>query len=443
MTLCVPSRVFLGLLLVNALLLVAAANHFSTSKGGGLQTRECPPSRTSLYPEDQPPHTWDGCGRDVYRQTWRADADGLLASLSVSKQNLLKLTKTMGFCPHKRCQLDNVSAQASGCPQGLCYTKIENGALSYGACCFTENAFISRDLVGFYNKTQQTPKPIYRASRIILGKVYSPWVGGNGKGDDEIYDSSYEAFINANKVAPGIIATQCPLKNTLEDAKRMIIEQNVSLWIQLSPFSVAGSQDRTTGRECTIFPLEFDGTTVSRETGYTNFSYTLAARIKRTGKYLNTNFSLTDSEEEDGFELHTRAVEHLWFHRWADFVVPEREFLPALEVLVDRAAQVVGNGGTVVVSCISGRGRSGTFSAMVAGRVARIDTVSKLVDLVVSMRRARDGLVETPRQFHLIAQVLKLSEEKAEHSLPDLVLSAIVVAIFLSWTTIIRQSVVR
>jgi protein tyrosine phosphatase len=425
------------------LLSLAAALPLSNTKGGGLQTRECPPPRTALYPENQPPHTWDGCGRDVYRQTWRADADGLLASLSVSKQDLLKLTKTMGFCPHKRCQLGNVSAQASGCPQGLCYTKIENGALSYGACCFTDNAFISRDLIGFYNKTQQTPKPIYRASRIILGKVYSPWVAGEIEGDDETYDSSYEAFINANKVAPGIIATQCPLKSTLEDAKRMIIEQNVSLWIQLSPFSVAGSQDKATGRECTVFPLEFDGARISREAGYTNFSYTLTARIKRMGKYLYTNFSLTDVKVEkeggNGLELRTRTVEHLWFHGWADFVIPSREFLPALEVLVDKAARVVVSGGTVVVSCISGRGRSGTFSALVAGRVARIDSVSQLVDLVVSMRRARDGLVETPRQFHLIAQVLNLSEKPR----PDVVFFALALAVVLSWTTIIRQSVVK
>jgi hypothetical protein len=58
----------------------------------------------------------------------------------ISKENRLKLIKSIGFCPHRffslainddlvfrRCQLYNLSGTGPSniCPPGLCYTKIE------------------------------------------------------------------------------------------------------------------------------------------------------------------------------------------------------------------------------------------------------------------------------------------------------------------------------
>ena len=42
-------------------------------------------------------------------------------------------------------------------------------------------------LIGYYNKSQPTPKPIYKKGRIVLG----------GMQDDD----SYDAFISANEVS--------------------------------------------------------------------------------------------------------------------------------------------------------------------------------------------------------------------------------------------------
>jgi len=117
----------------------------------------------------------------------------------------------------------------------------------------------------------------------------------------------------------------------------------------------------------------------------------------------------SDDDIDNGHFVTLRA-NHIWFHGWADFVTPESHFEASLNALVDRAAAVLASShGTVVVSCVSGRGRSGTFAAMALGRARGVKTVSELVDLVVELRRHRDGLVETPRQFALAARVLGIN----------------------------------
>lgn len=65
---------------------------------------------------------------------------------------------------------------------------------------------------------------------------------------------------------------------------------------------------------------------------------------------------------------------------------------------------------SVAVSCLSGRGRTGTFSSIVVGKLLSIKTLSELVDVIVSMRENRDGLVETPAQFRFAAYALGLPD---------------------------------
>jgi hypothetical protein len=75
------------------------------------------------------------------------------------------------------------------------------------------------------------------------------------------------------------------------------------------------------------------------------------------------------------------------------------------------AAEVIRNGsGSVAVNCLSGRGRTGTFSAITLGEVKGANTMSQFVDLIVNMREHRDGLVETPEQFRFINKALGLSD---------------------------------
>ena len=69
-----------------------------------------------------------------------------------------------------------------------------------------------------------------------------------------------------------------------------------------------------------------------------------------------------------------------------------------------------------VYVCTYARGRSGTFAAAVIGTLERIRypliplTVDRLVDIIVDMREHRDGLVETPAQFHYLTRILGLND---------------------------------
>lgn len=67
---------------------------------------------------------------------------------------------------------------------------------------------------------------------------------------------------------------------------------------------------------------------------------------------------------------------------------------------------------SVAVNCLSGRGRTGTFSAVVLGELQKVSTHSELVDIIVSMRENRDGLVETPAQFRYASMLLGLPDTK-------------------------------
>ena len=143
-------------------------------------------------------------------------------------------------------------------------------------------------------------------------------LGGN------LRDTSEESFINANEIFPGLIAAQCPMTsyphefaNTVEDMKRMLVEQDVRLWVQLSPASQEGelmsrSDDGSTKSFCEVFPLKYLAPSLSgetnvhqkgvsefsyvhnRENGFFNMTYKLTAFVRREG--LNrSSATITDS----------------------------------------------------------------------------------------------------------------------------------------------------
>ena len=54
--------------------------------------------------------------------------------------------------------------------------------------------------------------------------------------------------------------------------------------------------------------------------------------------------------------------------------------------------------------------RSGTFGAIVVGKINNVKTISQLIDHIVEIREHRDGLVELPSQLRYVAGVLQLSD---------------------------------
>ncbi|TFJ81603.1 hypothetical protein NSK_006854 [Nannochloropsis salina CCMP1776] len=98
----------------------------------------------SLLEGERDPSEWPGCD-DAYHVTWSLDVGDHLRGLSAT--NFAKLSRSMGYCPHRRCQLSDVgnSARPGQCPEGLCYTKLEKGSPTYGACCFQEDGQRGRE----------------------------------------------------------------------------------------------------------------------------------------------------------------------------------------------------------------------------------------------------------------------------------------------------------
>lgn len=253
---------------------------------------------------------------------------------------------------------------------------------------------LSGDLIGFYFKSQPSPKPIYRKNRIVLGR--NP------------QDISYEHFMNANEVhtplplisppdsiaqiIPNLIASQCPLRgypsgyaDTLNDTRRMILEYEVALWVQIAPMSTDGSlpspppdSNHPSVKYCDLFPLRFypivegeeeEGIHFAHDDHFSNLTYTLNGYSRRLlNGTIETIFDPPTQETETEvcqdstattatWVQRSQSVEHLWFHQWDDFSIPERQYDEVIDRITTRAAEYLSQNKTVVISCFSGRGR--------------------------------------------------------------------------------------
>ena len=105
------------------------------------------------------------------------------------------------------------------------------------------------------------------------------------------------------------------------------------------------------------------------------------------------------------------TVKHFWYHQWKDFGIPPPEDETAIRMLARTAADIVKSAtSSVAVNCLSGRGRTGTFSAIILGEMLKVKSHAELVDVIVGMRENRDGMVETPEQLRFAARVLGLPD---------------------------------
>ena len=267
--------------------------------------------------------------------------------MGVSELDRTKLAKSMGFCPQSRCQLFNLTnAGTNGqCPESLCYTKVENGGLSFGACCFINGEFNYGDLIGYYNKTTWTPKPIYKKSRVVLA-------------DPSQTDDSYVSFINANRIHDGVIATQCPMHNTINDVKRMIVEQNTTIWVQLAPYSTSLNpyenvyNGRDLKTDCVVFPniyltpYTYNVSLSNGQGGHSTatLTYDYSSGVSNFHTISNLDYGLVD--EQDGsflvqsftltyFTAVVNGVPYVTFDPVSDSVESHDVFKTSVNVLSD------------------------------------------------------------------------------------------------------------
>lgn len=498
------------------------------SKKGEIYINTCQFS-SDMFPLQSHPQSWIRCP-DAYAYTWLQDKYNDLKAFSYIDR--LKLAYSTGYCPQYRCQLNDVSPISSrkdeSCPEGQCYTRVEYGSPSFGACCYTNGSFVSNYLIGYSNKSQMTPKPIYSHSRVILNvqstnktihennyvnnTKNSSSCKDNGSvcsssGSDSVInndissedissskrkplssntivkcadplhtkcqDTSPEAFINANEIYPGIIATQCPLSyhtpgdhaDTTQDALRMILQKRVSLWIQIAPYvpinlpSLASSssflsyyQEHLQKSKCPIFPLDyfefphqysissFNGQVLtiqnlsyhsissSNDIGQSNSdNLSIRSLLLDDVKVLDMTYTVAYKHEEniiqncDTSEIAstpdstvasaTQLIQHLWYRGWEDYSIPSHSDDATVIQFVHTAARAIRQGETVVISCGSGRGRSGTLIAMIIAHLHNITSLRPLVDQIVQMRSSRDGLVELPSQIRYIARIMNVHSD--------------------------------
>ena len=62
-------------------------------------------SNAKLFPLTESPYLWPGCD-DAYYYTWTEDPTARITWLT--RENKEKLARSAGFCPHRRCQLDDL-----------------------------------------------------------------------------------------------------------------------------------------------------------------------------------------------------------------------------------------------------------------------------------------------------------------------------------------------
>eukprot|EP01038_Epipyxis_sp_PR26KG_P011307 gene11307-15168_t len=373
---------------------------------------------SSLYPLHLSPNKWSSC-EDKNEALWNS----WYSTKQPRHYQINQLVKSSGFCPQNRCQLYNVTAPILDkqmdyveCPQGLCYDRKLRGIDIGTSCCYTKGYFSSGRLIGYQNKSR-SQKPIYTASRVTIGRTNI--IGVNN-------DPSFESFIDANYVHERLIATQCPLLQTINNVKQMIVEQNIRMWIQLAP-SIGGDHN------CESFPLVFLNNLnceqcnagVSNFIIHSNFSngenrmiritFTLTGYVHRIdNSRIHTIFNNEDmlySSKNDNVLRIDVPVEYIWYRSWKDMSVPSATDNESLLNVASQAASFMENNKTVAINCMSGRGRTGTFAALILAKLYKIKTSNELISIIVSMREKRDNMVEIPEQYEYLVGILGVQND--------------------------------
>ncbi|XP_006834287.1 PREDICTED: receptor-type tyrosine-protein phosphatase V-like [Chrysochloris asiatica] len=196
-------------------------------------------------------------------------------------------------------------------------------------------------------------------------------------------------YINANFI-PGythpqeFIATQGPLKKTLEDFWRLVWEQQVHIIVMLT----VGMEN---GRVLCEHYWPADSTPVT----YGHITIHLLAEEPKD-EWTKREFQLQHASEQQ-----QRRVKQLQFTTWPDHSVPEapNSLLTFVE-LVQEQVWASQRAGPILVHCSAGVGRTGTFVALT--RLLQQLKEEQMVDVfnaVYALRLHRPLMIQTPSQY--------------------------------------------
>ncbi|XP_074078478.1 receptor-type tyrosine-protein phosphatase V-like isoform X2 [Macrotis lagotis] len=210
-------------------------------------------------------------------------------------------------------------------------------------------------------------------------------------------------YINANFI-PGytrpqeFIATQGPLKKTLEDFWRLVWEQQVHTIVMLT----VGMEN---GRVLCEHYWPLDTTPV------THGQVTIHLLAEETGE----DWTSREFQVQHGLQQQERWVQQLQFTAWPDHGVPEApSSLVAFTELVQERLQAAPCTAPTLVHCSAGVGRTGTFVALV--RLLQQLQEEQVVDVfntVYGLRLYRPLMIQTPAQYIFLHSCLleKILEE--------------------------------
>nr|XP_045015892.1 receptor-type tyrosine-protein phosphatase V-like isoform X2 [Jaculus jaculus] len=205
----------------------------------------------------------------------------------------------------------------------------------------------------------------------------------------QLAEEPHSDYINANFI-PGynhpqeFIATQGPLKKTVEDFWRLVWEQQVHVIIML-----------TVGMENGRVLCEHYWPANSSPVTHGHITIHLLAE-ESEDDWTKREFQLQHDTQQK-----QRRVKQMQFTTWPDHSVPEApSSLLAFVELVREQTRAAQGKGPVLVHCSAGVGRTGTFVALL--RLLRQMEEEQVVDVfntVYALRLHRPLMIQTPSQY--------------------------------------------
>lgn len=217
-------------------------------------------------------------------------------------------------------------------------------------------------------------------------------------------DDSTKTFINANWIA-GTIATQGPLKNTVDDFLICLLEQQIPAVACL-----------VAHKEPNRFNIEVEKTVPYWDPGLMPLND--ADRLVQLTPIDEPKMIIHLADETDQYVLSRRfritfggtahEFEHFHYVGWPDYSICHA---PSLLALIKLMRQM--DGGKRACHCSAGIGRTGVFVTLMKlidqyEETKQVPTIADVCTAVVEGRKARPGLVLTPDQLKLICDTFIL-----------------------------------
>ncbi|KAG1139267.1 hypothetical protein G6F38_009953 [Rhizopus arrhizus] len=205
-------------------------------------------------------------------------------------------------------------------------------------------------------------------------------------------------YINASHIqtptGTSYIAAQGPLRHTMIDFWRMIIEQKVPVIVCLTPEIEKGME------KCARYWPEGDQNEILRNNDgvMVELQNVEKEKVYKKADCMVRRISVALYRQNESVQK-TEVVQ-LQFFGWPDHGVPNKP--DKVLALVKLARTFYKEGRPAVVHCSAGCGRTGTFcvidttEAMIKNRLGPLDPVSFLTD---EFRKQRTTMVQTPSQF--------------------------------------------